>query len=198
MHRTHRERKENYIKALELELARLRESYVLEANGREATIQQQKLILENQQREILALREILGSRGIQFETELEGRKAVIGMRPKREDASMTPPSMATLSPPSAGTRSLGYHSVGAGPSSATTGYSPQTYLNGGATSLSGHSPGTTHYSSHSPAGPDIQEYGIKQEPSGVPDLPGIFEKEPQLGIDFILKSVPPLLQREVS
>jgi len=172
-------------------LARLRESYVVEQSDRDATIRQQKLLMENQQREILALREILASRGIQFENELENRKAVIGMRPKREESSMTPPSMSTLSPPSVGTRSLGYHSVAPGPSSATTGYSQQTYLNGGAASLSGHSPGTTHYS-HSPQGPDIQEYGIKQEPGVVPDMPGIFEKEPQLGIDFILQSVYPL------
>lgn len=164
----------------------------MEQNARDATIQQQKLILENQQRENLALKDMLSSRGIQYENELENRKAVIGMRPKREDASMTPQSMSTLSPPSVGARSLGYHSVVPGAASATTGYSPKTFLNGAATSISGHSPGTTHYS-HSPIGPDIQEYGIKQESGGVPDLPGIFEKEPQLGIDFILRYLPGMI-----
>jgi hypothetical protein len=65
-------------------------------------------------------------------------------------------------------------------------------------STSGHSPGTTHHS-YSPQGPDIQEISVKQEPGAIPDMPGmpmsvmrmqgigIFEKEPQLGIDFILK-----------
>lgn len=183
--RTHRERKENYIKALELELARLREIFVIDQNNATETIAQHKAIIENQQRENLALREILTSRGIPYENELENRKAVISMRTKMEDASLTPPSIATLSPPSVGGRSAGYRGNAAAPASTTTGYSPQAYLNGGH-SASGHSPGTTHYS-HSPQGPDIQEFSIKQESNAVADMPGIFEKEPQLGIDFILK-----------
>jgi hypothetical protein len=162
---------------------------MLEQNSRDATIQQQKLIIENQQRENLALKEMLASRGIPFEGGLESRKVAMGMRPKREDNSLTPPSMATLSPPSIGGRPLGYHTVVPGPPSTSTGYSPQ-YLNGtGSMSVSGHSPGTTQHS-HSPySGPDVQEFGIKQERGAIPDMPGIFEKEPQLGIDFILKFV---------
>ncbi|KIV95551.1 hypothetical protein, variant [Exophiala mesophila] len=183
--RTHRERKENYIKALELEISRFREMYVIEQNNAAETLAQHKIIIENQQCENLALREILAARGIQYENELQNRKAVIAMRPKLEDASMTPPSMATLSPPSLGAHSTaGYRSGTSGPGS-TAGYSPHTYLNGGQ-SAAGHSPGTTHYS-HSPQGPDLQEFAVKQEPRAVPDMPGIFEKEPQLGIDFILK-----------
>lgn len=159
--------------------------YVIEQNNAAETLAQHKNIIENQQCENLALREILASRGIQYENELQNRKAVMAMRPKMEDTSMTPPSMATLSPPSLSARSAGYRSGTSGPGSVAAGYSPQTYLNGGQ-SASGHSPGTTHYS-HSPQGPDIQEFAVKQEPGAVPDMPGIFEKEPQLGIDFILK-----------
>ncbi|EXJ88517.1 hypothetical protein A1O1_05447 [Capronia coronata CBS 617.96] len=189
--RTHRERKENYIKALELELARLKETFVLDQNARYATIQQQKLIIEDQQREILALREILASRGITFENELKNRKAVIAMRPKREELSLSPPSMTTLSPTSMGGRPHGYQQVMPGPPSTSTGYSPQTYINGGPLSVSGLSPGTTHHS-HSPQGPEIQEMApIKQESEGISDMPrpgaGIFEREPQLGVDFILR-----------
>ncbi|KIW65050.1 hypothetical protein PV04_07337 [Phialophora macrospora] len=184
--RTHRERKENYIKALELELARLREVYLMEQNTRDSTIQQQKLIIGTQQREIQGLREILASRGIAFENELENRKAMLAMKPKREENSMTPSSMNTLSPQSAGNKSTGYGVMGRPPGSVTSGYSPQTYLSSAPMSLSGHSPGTTQYAS-SPQGPDIQEFSIKQEEDPTPDMPGIFEKEPQLGIDFILK-----------
>ncbi|ETI26404.1 hypothetical protein G647_03181 [Cladophialophora carrionii CBS 160.54] len=184
--RTHRERKENYIKALEMELARLREIYVLEQNTRDSTIQQQKLIIGTQQREIQGLREILASRGITFENELENRKAMMTMKPKREENSMTPTSISTLSPQSAGNKSAGYGAVGRPPGSAASGYSPQAYLSSAPMSLSGHSPGTTQYAS-SPQGPDIQEFSIKQEDDATPDMPGIFEKEPQLGIDFILK-----------
>lgn len=190
MCRTHRERKENYIKALELELARLRETFLLEQNARDATIQQQKLLLENQQRENLALREILTTRGVSFETELENRKAVMAMRTKREDNSLSPAAMATLSPSSMAGRQGGYQQVVSGPASAATGYSPQ-YLNGGAMSISGHSPGTTHHS-HSPHGPEVQEFSIKYESGAISDMPGmptvgVFEQDPQLGIDFILR-----------
>lgn len=163
----------------------------MESNTRDATIQQQKLIIENQQRENLALREILSARGIPFENELENRKAIIAMRPKREDNSLSPPSMATMSPSTMAGRPGGYQQVVPGSATAPSGYSPQNYLNGGGMSVSGHSPGTTHHS-HSPQGPDVQEFSIKQESHGVPDMPGmmapgIFEKDPQLGIDFILK-----------
>ncbi len=144
------------------------------------------MMLENQQRENRALRDILVSRGIVFENELDNRMAMLGMRTKREENSLTPPSLGTLSPPSMGGRSVGYQTVVPGASSATTGYSPQGYGNAGPLSVSGHSPGTAHYS-HSPQGPDLQEFSIKQERGAVPDMPGIFEKEPQLGIDFILK-----------
>ena len=171
---------------MELELARLRESYLTEQNKRDTTIQQQKLFIENQQRETLALKDILVSRGIAFENELENRKAMLAMKPKREENSMTPPSMSTLSPPSVGNRSAGYGSVMRGPASAASGYSPQAYLGAASLGGSGHSPGTTHYAS-SPQGPDIQEFSIKQEEGVMPDMPGIFEREPQLGIDFILK-----------
>ncbi|OAP63883.1 hypothetical protein AYL99_03110 [Fonsecaea erecta] len=184
--RTHRERKENYIKALEMELARLREVFIFEQETRDGTIQQQKLLIENQQRENLALREVLTSRGIAFENELENRKAMLALKPKREENSMTPPSVSTLTAPSVGPRSIGYGTVVTGPGSVTSGYSPQAYLNGGSLSVSGHSPGTTHYASSS-HGPEVQEFGIKTEEGVIPDMPGIFEREPQLGIDFILK-----------
>lgn len=60
------------------------------------------------------------------------------------------------------------------------------YGNGRAGSVSGTSQGAATHHSHSPAGPDIMEQSIKQEPGIVMAMPGIFEKEPQLGIDFIL------------
>jgi hypothetical protein len=157
----------------------------MEQNTRDATIQQQKMIIETQQRENIALREMLAARGIQFDNELENRKAVLSRKPKREDHSMTPPSMSTLSPPSIG-RPGGYSTAPPIVGSVASGYTPQNYLNGGAMSAAGHTPGSTQYAS-SPAGPEINEFTIKREHEPVRDMPGIFEREPQLGIDFILK-----------
>ena len=131
------------------------------------------------------MREILVSRGIAFENELENRKAIMSRAPKRENNSMTPPSIRTLSTPSIGNRSAGYGTVVRAPGSATSVYSPQAYLSNASKVASGNSPGATHYTG-SPQGPEIQEFAIKQEEGAVPDMPGIFEQEPQLGIDFIL------------
>lgn len=127
---------------------------------------------------------MLVANGIPYEAELENRKVAIAMQVKRDNSnSLSPNPMAVKPHP--------YSNMGTAASS-TLGYSPMrdpSYTNGGSLSV-GHSPGTTHHS-NSPMGPDIQEYSpvnpIKQEYHGVPATPlGIFEKEPQLGIDFIL------------
>ena len=116
---------------------------------------------------------------------MANRKLNIGMHIKRDASnSLSPNPMAVKPHP--------YQNVVTAPSS-TMGYSPMRepqYTNGGGLSV-GHSPGTTHHSS--PSGPEIHEtspMASQQEHHGVPDMPtGIFEKEPQLGIDFILKYV---------
>jgi len=138
-------------------------------------------MLHEVRQENALLREILASRGIPFESELDNRRRAAGMMRLQRDTS-------TLSPTSQNTARNGmYQTSNRGPPSSN-GYSPmqnQRYVNG-AVPASRHSPGTTHHS-NSPSGPDIQEQvPIKQEHSGVPDMPGIFENDPQLGVDFIL------------
>ena len=70
------------------------------------------------------------------------------------------------------------------------------YSNGAGSVISGHSPGSQNnpspqtHNSHSP--PENQETSTYRD-KGVPDMPGIFEKDPQLGVDFILALVPSLL-----
>lgn len=44
-----------------------------------------------------------------------------------------------------------------------------------------------HASSHET--PGIIERAVKQEDVGISDLPGVFEEDPQLGVDFILAYV---------
>lgn len=180
--RTHRERKEQYIKALEMELQRLREVYLNDANTAASQLEQREILIQEQRRENEALRQILAMNGIPFEKDLESRKINIGVQMKRDASSSLSPNPMAIKP----------HGYPAAPApSSSIGYSPLSYSNGGSLSA-GHSPGTTQ-NSNSPSGPDIQEYSsitpIKTE-GGVPDLPlGIFEKDPQLGIDFILQYV---------
>jgi hypothetical protein len=181
--RTHRERKEQYIKALELELSRLREVYLGEANAATTQIQERDLIIQEQRRENEELRQVLAAHGISYENEMANRKLNIGMQIKRDASNSLSPNIMSVKPHP-------YQNVVTAPSS-TMGYSPMRdgpYTNGGALSV-GHSPGTTHHSSS--AGPEVQEISPippKKELQGVPDMPlGIFEQDPQLGIDFILK-----------
>lgn len=50
---------------------------------------------------------------------------------------------------------------------------------------SGHPSQHTHYAQQAEQ-PGMMEQVIKREDSGVADLPGVFEQDPQLSIDFIL------------
>ena len=139
-------------------------------------IDHQAFLLQQQQGENAVLREILLSRGIAFEHEVESRKMSMPMPIKRDPSSVSPVHIPT-------------HPMSATASSSNTGFSPlpdSTYSNGTPMTMSGHSPATTIHG-HSPAGPEVQEFAIKQERDGTPDMPGIFEKEPQLGIEFILQ-----------
>ena len=182
--RTHRERKEQYIKALELELDSLKDAYITDTNNHGRVIQQQ-------QQENAILRDMLASRGVNVDEELAVRKPAAGltMPIKRDTSSLSPSQMPT--------RVLPQHQNYLGSTPSTASYSPMRdvpFTNGNGISVSGHSPSGTHHSpathhSSSPIGPDLQEFQIKQEHDVVPALPGIFERAPQLAVDFILQYV---------
>ncbi len=164
------------MKQLEYEVHRQKESFVVEMNKASRHIQHQGLLLQQQQGENAILRDILLARGIAFEHELESRKLSIPMPMKRDPSSVSPAHIPTQ--PSSLTAP-----------SSSAGFSPladSTYTKGTPMTTSGYSPATTMHG-HSPAGPEVQEFSIKQERDGTPDMPGIFEKEPQLGIEFILQ-----------
>jgi hypothetical protein len=176
MDSTHRERKEQYVKSLEFEVIRQKESFVAEMNKASRQLEHQLLLFQESQNENAILREILMSRGISYEHELENRKMKISLPIKRDQNSISPLHISSRLHPSTT------------PSSAAA-FSPMAsagYGNGTLVALSGHSPATTMHGS-SPAGPEIQEFSVKQERDVTPDVPGIFELEPQLGIDFILQ-----------
>lgn len=178
--RTHRERKEQYIKALESEVARLREAFAHEAAHANNMMKQNELVLHESQQEIMILRDMLASRGVPFEGELESRKT--NARITGRDASSLSPTH--MSPPRV--VPAPYQGGIPGPSSNVAfSTHERMYPNGSTMSASGHSPGTTHHS-HSPSGPEVAEQSNMGSPEGVPDMPGIFEKDPQLGVDFIL------------
>ena len=185
--RTHRERKEQYIKALEIEVARLRDAFVSESATVQHHLRHSELLLRNQQQENMLLREMLNSRGVAFEVELQQRKNAMGMGQTQNVRGMSPSYAVPRTnaffnaPPSTLSQSVMSDMQHPGYTNGTSSHSPGSQNN--------PSPQTHH--SYSP--PEHQEIGGYRDKS-VPDMPGIFEDDPQLGIDFILAYVPfPLL-----
>ena len=133
------------------------------------------MMLQDQQREIMALKEMLAARGIQYEAELQTRKASLSANPQNPRGISPNFSMPSTSP---------YAGLVPGPPS-TSGFNSapeqQAFTNGGGSRM-GHSPAVRQHSDS----PEAFEHMTSKYDSPVADLPGIFEKEPQLGVDFIL------------
>lgn len=182
--RTHRERKEQYIKSLEFEISGLRESYVNDINALRASLAQHKESLRQQTEENSILKEILRARGIAYQAELDSRRA--------QTAAMNAQNSAYGGSVSGSARSGSYQTVT--PSGTTIGaLTPSPRLNNnfgnGINSMISPSTGATSYQSFSPPDTGVPERSLSRETSemsGISDMPGVFEQDPQLGIDFIL------------
>ena len=145
------------------------------------SLEQHRVALREHQEENAFLKEILASRGISYQAELEKRNAGKSRNPSFSSgtAMQQPGLYNTMSPAR----------------SSTSGYSPQptlpdrSYGAGRMGSLPGGSAsgGTQH--SYSSADPGVLEQAIKHESPGVTDMPGIFETDPQLQVEFILAYV---------
>ncbi|PLB38895.1 protein flbB [Aspergillus candidus] len=73
--RTHRERKEQYIRSLETEVSRLREAYTHEISAANLTVHQHREMVQSLSDENSILKEMLVAQGVHYEAELERRKA---------------------------------------------------------------------------------------------------------------------------
>jgi hypothetical protein len=146
------------------------------------SLEQHRIALREHQEENAFLKELLASRGISYQKELEKRNAAKARNPSFGSSNTIAQSGL-------------YNPMASVPSSAS-GYSPQPTLpdrsfgGGRIGGMSGGSAsgGTQH--GYSPADPGVFEQAIKQESSGVPEMPGIFETDPQLQVEFILAYVP--------
>jgi hypothetical protein len=161
-------------------MSRLRERYANETVMMKNTLDQHRNALAEQQTENAILKDILASRGIAFQAEFETRKA----------AMMISPRNGSFAQSTGGSRSTSYGQISPPVMSASR-RSPhsgtgQKYSNGGLPSTAGVSNTGGSFHGHSPAEPGIAEQAIKQEPTAISDSPGIFERDQQLGIDFIL------------
>ncbi|KAH8692083.1 hypothetical protein BGW36DRAFT_400182 [Talaromyces proteolyticus] len=185
--RTHRERKEQYIRALEAEYSRLRETYGVEINNSRQQLQQQHDALQQLKDENDQLKEILKSYNISFEPELERRKAALAAR--KGSISTTNPYTAST----AGSQSTGFPSqptfLTTPPSSLSSPLSPRS--GGERIGSRGEPPASYNYGNtgyHATPSQGSHEFSGKVDnASAVSPYPGIFDEDPQLGIDFILQ-----------
>ncbi|THC93025.1 hypothetical protein EYZ11_007507 [Aspergillus tanneri] len=189
--RTHRERKEQYLRSLETEVSRLREAYTQDISASNLTVHQHREMVRSLSEENSILKDILASHGINYEAELERRKA------ERKSPGFQSGSFASSS--------VGSQPPNVAPSASniyTT--SPTTVTPPTAVSVSSAvSPGTNGVQ-HVDASPTQELTPLNQgccnapcdalatldrmaPSSRQPRQPdGIFEEDPQLQIDFIL------------
>lgn len=161
-------------------MSRLRELYASDTVAMRNTLEQYRNVLAERQTENIILSDILTSRGIPFQAEFENRKA----------AMMTQPRNGSFAPSGTDSRLRSYGQLsptvlspsGRSAPSAT----PQTYGNGGLAETRDVPSNNGSFHGHSPAEPGISERVIKAEQTAVSDMPGIFERNQQIGIEFIL------------
>lgn len=189
--RTHRERKEQYMRALETEVSRLREAYTTEIAEANASIQQHKELMHSIREENEILKEILVASGIQYEAELERRRAE------------RPPMMAFQSSPlTAAGSSTASQSAPLAQSASNHNTTPATTISSG---MSPRANGMDHseispaigYASHQQVyHASAGEHSMNMDHSScspvdtMQPMPvtrgGVFETDPQLQVDFIL------------
>ncbi|KAJ5999830.1 hypothetical protein N7481_000239 [Penicillium waksmanii] len=187
--RTHRERKEQYMRALETEVSRLREAYTSEISDANVQLQQHKEVLHSVRTENDILKEILIAHGIHYEPELEQRRAE------------RPPVPFQSSPVAAS--SAGSQSAGLANSISHQHTTPATSISPGLSPTAGSgSGGGLEHPDISPAMAFVPPQQVYHAGTGdsmgamdrsacqaappVPAMSGAFESDPQLQIDFIL------------
>jgi hypothetical protein len=186
--RTHRERKEQYIRALESEISRLREAYSTDIASAHASLQQHREMLQSMREENNTLKEILRSCGVPYEAEFERRKAEYERKGSGYSAERLASGSSTT-----GSQSAGFQS--SGPGFLTT--PPSTFSPSSPSGSRGeHGEGTApSFQAHTYQSSPFEQAGFldfSSKPTRTKELPatpGIFEEDPELGIEFILTYV---------
>ncbi|KAJ5875359.1 uncharacterized protein N7473_012706 [Penicillium subrubescens] len=183
--RTHRERKEQYMRALETEVSRLREAYTTEISDANVALQQHKEMLHTVRNENEILKEILATHGINYAPELEQRMAERGPLAGFQSSPVAPSS--TGSNTAAFTNATSNQNVTPA-TSISTGLSPQ--VTGGVDhpdiSPMGFVPQQQVYHASPSENMAMDRSACQVVDTPVPALRGVFESDPQLQIDFIL------------
>lgn len=161
-------------------MARLRDTFVEESGRVQAVLKNQSMMLQDQQMENYVLKEMLAARGIPFDAELQHRKQTLMMSPHKPRGIS--PSTFALPQSSNFNSQVGQSSSNA--QSLRSVHEP-SFTNGGSAVGSRHSPGAQHQHHSSSPVRDMSDFSIGKDRL-VSDKPGVFEQDPQLGVDFIL------------
>lgn len=193
--RSHRQRKEQYVRTMETEVSRLREAYTQEISAANVAVQQHRHMVHSLGEENDILKDILSAHGIAYESELESRKSD-RPSPGYHQSSPFNSSMGSSTLPTLPPSNAQNNAYTTPPTTVSSNMSPR---NGAPSDLSpksepshaGHSHGHAHQCE--PMGFMDRSGGMMNGP--IQDLGGVFETDPQLQIDFILTYVPipPLL-----
>ncbi|KAL4952710.1 hypothetical protein BDW69DRAFT_195439 [Aspergillus filifer] len=176
--RTHRERKEQYIRALESEVARLREAYTQEISAANLAVHQHREMIASVSEENNYLKEILTAHNINFEAELDHRKSE-----RSVPAFHSSPGAGGSVASQTGVTSMTGHTYSTPPTTmSSSGMSPKAIGQDKVDFSSIPDIGPT--SQAMPAIPCDALAAIDRRPPAAGG--GIFEDNPQLQVDFIL------------
>lgn len=163
-------------------MARLRDTFVEESTRVQTVLKNQSMMLQGQQMENYILKEMLAARGIPFDAELQHRKQTLMMSPQKPQGA----SPSAFAPPQTSV----FNTQLVQPTSITQPLRltrESSFTNGGSAGASRHSPSAQHQPQHHSSSPvpDIPDFSTGKDRL-ISDKPGVFERDPQLGIDFIL------------
>ncbi|EED13324.1 conserved hypothetical protein [Talaromyces stipitatus ATCC 10500] len=186
--RTHRERKEQYIRSLESELSRLREVYSVDINAANQKIKQQQEMVQSLRTENNRLMGILKECGIpvQPQVEIETQETM--------NAQLGATSY-TVGTSSVASQSAGFQSQPGFLTTPPSTFSSPHSAGGDGDDRAGSRSGTgggampmigTSFQTGMNLG-DLDYSASSEKDQAIPAVPGIFDEDPQLGIDFILQ-----------
>ncbi|KAL1978356.1 hypothetical protein VTN31DRAFT_1215 [Thermomyces dupontii] len=179
-----------YIRMLEFEVSRLREVYTADVTEKNRELDQQRGIITGLQDENALLKAILQDHGIPFEAELERRRF------ERQIGSVPAPPPSHTAGSTTGSQSAGFHgsTMGFSASPSST-FTPPTPLSN--PPPPGPVPGHQQQFQSSPTPPSARSVsGQSNDRKEVGPLPGVFEEDPHLQVDFILAYVLHLRDRK--
>jgi hypothetical protein len=181
------------MRNLETEVLRLKEAYTTEIAEANANAQQQREITHAIREENEILREILAAHGIQYEADLDRRRAerppMVGYQSSPVDGSST----ASASQTAGFTQSVSNHNTTPATTISSSGMSPlHNTIDHSHSEVSppiAYAPQQQVYQTspgEQPMGMDRSSCAAVDSVQPMPRISGVFESDPQLQVDFIL------------